>query len=202
MTKFIKLGVLAVICTAILTGYSSAQSKTTTSAVTIDPTLTPENSCVIFFLMRDLNTDFIQIDPAFPHSKEEIKFPKFYSTPLIPGSTYICEEMHIGDTVWAGYPCIEDTMPIGYLNYSEKGRFKGYKLRVPKEPCFYYCYVKTMHGENGNSSWEIVVSKTADKDFSKSATKAFKEHIKTCAKFYAGTAWESVINEQVEVWTK
>ncbi|MCR5386844.1 MAG: hypothetical protein K6E69_06960 [Treponema sp.] len=198
MKKFIKLVVLAVICTTILTGYSSAQSKKTKNAVTIDPALTPENSCVFFFpLGWYVTRDMIQIDPAFPHNREELKLPKLYSKPLAPGSTYLFEEMLIGSTVWDGYPTIEDSMTQSYLNYGEKFSFKGYKLKVPKEPGFYYCYRTVV-----DKDYVIVITKTMDEDFLKRYKAFHKKYIKKCAEAYAGTAWEPIIKEQVEVWTK
>ena len=203
MKKTMKLGVLAIILTTILTGYSFAQSKNSKQKETIDPEMTPENSCVFFFPMSwYIPRDLIQIDPEFPHNRETLKLPKFYSTPLIPGSTYIFETMLIDAKVWDGSPVIEDSMTPSYLNYCENDTFKGYKLKVPEEPGFYYCYRATIRNEDGQTKDVIVVSKTIDEEFLKYYGGYYKGFIKKCAKVYAGTAWESVINEQVEVWTK
>ena len=169
----------------------------------IDPNLTPENSCIFFFPMSVyLPREMIQIDPRFPHNRETIKLPKFYSTPLIPGSTYLFENVLIDAKIWDGYPIIEDSMSQSYLNFGENDTFKGYKLKVPEEPGFYYCYIETFRDENGRDDSAVVVSKTIDEEFLRRYKGTYKGFMKKFAKAYAGTEWESVINEQVEVWSK
>lgn len=166
---------------------------------------TPENSVVMIFVGYG-DFDLYQINPEYPANYCSVKQSSGCTTPLAPGSCYINCVPDITKTSWLGAPSITDSLPLAYLNAPQTDKFRrGVRISVPTEPGLYVYYVQ-MDIDAIKESGAIVIGKmTNDIEERKQSSmyrNAYLKIFKNCAKLYAGTDWEPLINEYVEEWTK
>ncbi len=157
---------------------------------------TPENSVVMIFMQQN-DFEMYQINPDFDQNQISIKQSEGCTTPMQPDSTYLILMNSVaGNTNWYGTPSIVGSLPLPYLNYTGSTFKSGYKLTIPSKPGLYIQYF----GLEGNDD-----SMNATKEDYKKSTIArnfILSRLKKSAKLYAGTAWEALINEEMEEWKK
>ena len=164
---------------------------------------TPDNSVVMIFAGYD-GFALRQINPDFPPDVFTVSYDSGCTQPMLPGSCY----MKTAFSVAGGYPCITDSFIYPYLNTDQNtDKFiDGLRITVPTKPGLYVYYVQYDIDEvkknsiiigNADSMNDVEAWKN-----SSIARNTIKKIFEKSAKLYAGTAWEPLINEYVEEWSK
>lgn len=157
---------------------------------------TPENSVVMIFFQQN-DFDMYQMNPEYAQNKIVLKQSDGCTTPMEPGSNYLIFVKDVtGSTNWIGTPSIPATLPLPYLNYAKSTFFSGSRITVPTKPGLYLQFFAI---ENDEKSQNATLE---DYKKSKIARNFILSRLKKTAKLYAGTAWEPLINEHVEEWSK
>lgn len=157
---------------------------------------TPENSVVMIFFQQN-DFDMFQMNPEYAQNVINLKQSEGCTTPMEPGSNYLIFVKDVaGSTNWIGTPSIVDSLPLPYLNYNKKTFYSGSRLTVPDKPGLYLQFFAI---ENVEKSQNATLE---DYKKSKIARNFILSRLKKTAKLYAGTAWEPLINEHIEEWSK
>ena len=171
---------------------------------------TPENSVVMIFMgiQSGMDYDLSQINPNFKPNWIPIDDSRYVTTPMEPGSCYIVnrltKDLRGYERRYGGLPSLTDSLPFAYLNEKAPKHFgAGTKILVPDEPGFYIQWL-FIDVQKMKDDGRIVIGKAADSvdDYKNSAIGRFyvRGRLKKAAKKYAGTAWEAVINKELEEW--
>ena len=204
MKSFVKLFGVVTLCSTLFIGCATTSGGPSPMAE-IAAERTPENSVVMIIFYND-DFDLVQLNPAYGPDNFTVKANSGATPPLKPGSCYMKVRVCYNDRgSYIGLPSIYDSLPFAYLNGRQTKNFRtGTKINVPKEPGL-YVYYPNIDWDAIKASGALVIGKaTNDIDEWKKSSmyrNYFRKHFENCAKLYAGTAWEPLIEEYVEEWS-
>ena len=205
MKSFLKHAVALMLSSVIF--LSCATTKIDYAAMSQE--LTPENSVVLIYPEpNELDYDLVQINPDYPADRFTVLNDAGCTKPLVPGSCYFkaFNDDMIERDYCAGTPCIADSMPLSYLNAEQTKKISvGRKIVVPSKPGLYVCYPQ-YDIDAIQESDAVVIGKLSNdiEEWKKSSLVryVYRKRFQKCAKLYAGTAWEPLIQKYVEEWSK
>lgn len=207
-----------------------AQSQPTVSAPKIakfevDENSTPDKAVVILFV-GELCFDLVQINPDYPQNTISVDLRTCITSPMIPGSTYIISYNYpksrfaaslyapiygapallgITNSGISGRVSIDGTLPLAFLNSDETPNINwGRKITVPKEPGFYIDFLDIikLNRKQYIKEAEEIKKARVDGEISPLLKKKAVKQLKKAVQAYAGTPWESIINEKIQELSK
>nr|WP_318660369.1 hypothetical protein [uncultured Treponema sp.] len=194
-SKF-KIVVVMILCMLFIGGYGMTDSNTDEKKSYVgqyDENMTPENSCVFFFLMPENNhVKFVQTNPSMGVDIQTLKpmgdHGVIISKPCKPGSSYMIREMRGGNfnSYW-------------FMSFGPGEKF--FTFDIPETPGIYFygffwgedIAKKISHGE------QVDLEKLKKIKYTKPSYKTAKKYFE---RFYGGTPWYDAFLEQKEIVLK